>query len=114
LLHTLDASYVKFKVTIKPTGHILSVAFAPDGHTVATGEVLGNIRLWRVSDGTLLRIFKRPTYPVGATINSLAFAPDGQTLASGLTQTGVTCGDPSGITVASCAICFSCADVHAK
>ena len=58
---------------------ITCLAIAPDGRSVATGAADGSIRLWRVSDGTLL---SRMAQPQG-TVFSLAFSPDGQRLAAG-------------------------------
>jgi len=63
-----------------------SVAFSPDGVTVASGAGGGllwpndnTVRLWRVSDGTLLRTLEGHNKQV----NSVAFSPDGAILASG-------------------------------
>jgi len=58
---------------------VLSVAFSPDGQTLASGSDDTTVRLWQVSDGTLLRTLEGHT----DTVLSVAFSPDGQTLASG-------------------------------
>ncbi len=52
-----------------------SLAFAPDGRVLASAGHA--VRLWRVSDGQLLR-----TLPGTSQVNSVAFAPDGSVLAS--------------------------------
>ncbi|HKS49847.1 MAG TPA: WD40 repeat domain-containing protein [Amycolatopsis sp.] len=67
------------------TGHanvVGSVAFSPDGHTMATGSNDYTIRLWNVADPT------RPTaigQLAGHTdgVAAVAFSPDGRTLATG-------------------------------
>jgi hypothetical protein len=63
------------------TGHteiVSSVAFSPDGQTLATGSRSDTVRLWRVSDGTALLTLTGHTEGV----SSVAFSPDGHTLAS--------------------------------
>jgi WD40 repeat protein len=63
------------------TGHssgVLSVAFSPDGKTLASGSYDTTIKLWEVGSGRELR-----TLSGTSSISSLAFSPDGKTLASG-------------------------------
>ncbi len=58
---------------------INSVAFSPDGQTVATGANDGIVRLWQVSNGKPLHTLEGHSRPVG----QVAFSPDGTTLVSG-------------------------------
>jgi len=58
---------------------VLSVAFSPDGRFIASGATDNLIRIWRVSDGTLVRTLAGHTDYVRA----VEFSPDGVTLASG-------------------------------
>lgn len=88
-LASIDARTVRLwnKSTHKPTGaplpghteDVLSVAFSPDGHTLASASLDKTIRLWDT------RPRRRPDAPLtGHTDNvvSVAFSPDGHTLAS--------------------------------
>lgn len=64
------------------TGHedtAYALAFSPDGQLLASGDTQGVIRLWRVSDGRLLKVLTGPNN----VITSLAFSPDGAWLLSG-------------------------------
>ena len=55
------------------------VAFSPDGLLLAAGTKSGSVKVWKVSDLTILYSLDGHTEQV----NSVAFSPDGKTLASG-------------------------------
>ena len=57
---------------------VWSVAFAPDGLTLASGGADRLVRLWDIETGRLLRSLRGHT----ADIRSVIFTPDGQTLAT--------------------------------
>ena len=56
-----------------------SVAFSPDGNTLASGAINGRVRLWDVASRTQVATLEGHTNGV----NSVAFSPDGMTLFSG-------------------------------
>ena len=63
-----------------PNGGAWSVAFSPDGKTLASGHChFGSIRLWEIATGRVWKTFCTP----GARILTLAFSPDGKRLTSG-------------------------------
>src|SRR5262249_3418277 len=66
-------------------GMVDSVAFSPDGKSVA-GTCVGRIYLWDVKTRAVIRQWRAPRG--WSFINTVAFSPDGKTLAAGATTTG--------------------------
>jgi WD40 repeat protein len=62
---------------------LYSVAFSPDGKTLASGSESGAITLWDVPTGKVRVTFQAHTPGRAFAVESLAFSPDGKTLASG-------------------------------
>jgi Tol biopolymer transport system component len=63
-------------------GAVTSVAFSPDGRTLATGNTDGTTRLWDMASHRQIAALTDPTGPV----DSVAFGPDGRTLATANTD----------------------------
>ncbi|MDX2213047.1 MAG: AAA-like domain-containing protein [Oculatellaceae cyanobacterium bins.114] len=61
------------------TAAILSVAFSPDGQTIASGSSDNTVRLWNLQGQPI----GQPLHGHTDTVNSVAFSPDGKTVASG-------------------------------
>ncbi|MBD3885758.1 hypothetical protein IFO70_29020 [Phormidium tenue FACHB-886] len=67
----------------------MSVAFSPDGQTIAVGDSNGTIYLWNISTTQLLGTFEGHK----GWVWSVAFNPDGRMLASGSTDGSVRLWD---------------------
>ena len=92
---TTAGSFSGFELLGK-AGTVSSVAFSPDGHTLASGS--HTIELWDVASGTHLRTVapygaSKDGLGVASNYFSVIFSPDGRTLASGSTDDTVKLWD---------------------
>ncbi|MGH3977294.1 MAG: WD40 repeat domain-containing protein, partial [Pseudonocardiaceae bacterium] len=82
LLQTLESTSY-FRTMSGHTNAVWGVAFAPDGHTLATGSTDQTVRLWDLSNRDQPRPLGAPLTGHTSTVVGVAFAPDGHTLATG-------------------------------
>jgi WD40 repeat protein len=82
-LHLWEAQSGKYLCTISNLESAVTsaVAFSPDRTLLATGNVMGAIHLWSLSDAKLLTTFKHQ-----GRVNAIAFSPSGKLLLSGSTD----------------------------
>ncbi len=62
---------------------VLSVAYSPDGKTLASGAEDGTIKLWDVATGQNVAVLEGHISSIINDVSSIAYSPDGKTLASG-------------------------------
>ncbi|WP_427162719.1 trypsin-like peptidase domain-containing protein [Aliinostoc sp. HNIBRCY26] len=73
---TLTVSWINLQFI---EGRVISVAFSPDGRTLASGSWDKTIKIWNIATGQEIRTLNGHSQGV----YSVAFSPDGRTLASG-------------------------------
>lgn len=80
------------------TSQVFTLAFSPDGKTLASGDVRGTVSFWNIATGALEStlsamdndLFKGPNWKIPSTdLRALAFSPDGKILATGFNNHGV-------------------------
>lgn len=75
------------RVAVLPAGaadnEVLSVAFGPDGRTLAAGAKDKVVRLWDVARPTRPVALAAPAFRFGSYVNTVAFSADGTRLAAG-------------------------------
>jgi hypothetical protein len=84
LLETLTGSPLRANLAGYPeSDSVFSVAYSPDGVTLATGSQAGTVILWNVARAAAPRRISTPLQGRDNPVHSVAFAPDGTTLATG-------------------------------
>ncbi|MFE5021772.1 hypothetical protein ACFRAO_00195 [Streptomyces sp. NPDC056656] len=81
------------------TSLVNSLAFSPDGHTLATGSDDDTVRLWNITDPSHVSQVTDPKKPLtGHTgpVQAVAFSPDGHILASASMDRSVRLWDATG------------------
>jgi hypothetical protein len=91
--HAMLAAAARPGIAVLPVmGAVNSVAFSPDGTTLADGDVYGNVQLWNVATINA-KGEETSALPTPDAVNSVAFSPDAKTLATGSSDNTVLLWD---------------------
>ncbi len=74
-----SADYRAQQVLTGHTDSVVSIAYSPDGQTIASGSEDSTVRIWNADTGAQIQTLQGHT----DRVNSVAYSPDGQTIASG-------------------------------
>jgi WD40 repeat protein/transcriptional regulator with XRE-family HTH domain len=89
--HAMVAAAARPGIAVLPvTSGVNSVAFSPDGKTLADGDVSGNVQLWNLATKQQTSAFPIPG-GLGGVVS--VFSPDGRTVATGSTDGSVRLWD---------------------
>ncbi|MFE1341204.1 hypothetical protein ACFW6K_26455 [Streptomyces sp. NPDC058733] len=83
LWNTSEAAHPHRIRSLKVGQRVVSVAFGPDGRTLAVGVKRGTVHLWKVADPGHPTPLGKPLTGPAQAVMSVAFSPDGHTLAAG-------------------------------
>ena len=82
-----QADTLEEKIYFETNASVNSLAFSPDGETIATGLNDNTMTTWNALDGTLLKSFESPKEETikaeKEEVTSVVFSPDGNLLAAG-------------------------------
>ncbi len=81
-LYTAAAALNSTRAILSTPASASSVAFSPDGHTIAAGIGDKTVRLWSLTDPAHPRPLGQPLTGHSDRVWGVAFSPDGRTLAS--------------------------------